>query len=94
MTFGHLAACCVAKVASALEVSVEQTPHGHGIDRTPIVDLKPLFRAALRPIVRLDAYLYDVSPDGQRFPLNTLVEQRTRESLALVVNWLGRLARP
>jgi Tol biopolymer transport system component len=54
---------------------------------------RPLFRASLRPIVRLDAYLYDISPDGQRFLMNTLVEQRTRESLALVVNWVGRLAR-
>jgi hypothetical protein len=55
---------------------------------------RALFRAPLRPIVRLDAYSYDVSPDGQRFLMNTLVEQRTHESLALVVNWVARLARP
>jgi Tol biopolymer transport system component len=58
-----------------------------------IGESRALFRAPLRPIVRLDAYSYDISPDGQRFLMNTLVEQRTRESLALVVNWVGRLAR-
>jgi dipeptidyl aminopeptidase/acylaminoacyl peptidase len=54
---------------------------------------RPLFRASLRPVVRLDAYLYDISPDGRRFLMNTLVEQRTNESLALVVNWVGRQTR-
>ncbi|HYT65842.1 MAG TPA: protein kinase [Vicinamibacterales bacterium] len=53
---------------------------------------RPLFRAAQRPVVRLDGYPYDVSPDGRRFLVNIL-DQRPHEPLALVVNWVGTLAR-
>jgi Tol biopolymer transport system component len=32
-------------------------------------------------------YVYDVSPDGQRFLVNTLVEEAAPEPITLVVNW-------
>jgi len=37
--------------------------------------------AAPRPPVRLDAYPYDVSPDGQRFVVNTLIEETTSTTI-------------
>jgi hypothetical protein len=48
--------------------------------------VKPLFKA--QPVIgRGDAY--DVSPDGQRFLVNTLVEEAASAPLTLVVNWLA-----
>jgi hypothetical protein len=35
-------------------------------------------------------YMYDVSADGQRFLVNTLVEQAV-QPITLVVNWIGAL---
>lgn len=57
-------------------------------DSTLNVD-KPraLFRTRLRPMGRLDAYAYDVHPDGQRFLLSTFVEEVASTELTLVVNW-------
>jgi hypothetical protein len=52
---------------------------------------RPLFKLPLRPMVRLDAYLYDVSPDGQRFLVNTFVEETTSTAITLVVNWTAGL---
>jgi Tol biopolymer transport system component len=52
-----------------------------------IGDPKALFRVRLRPLGRLDAYPYDVTPDGQRFLFNTFVEEATSTGLTLVVNW-------
>jgi hypothetical protein len=52
---------------------------------------RPLFPLPLRPMVRLDAYLYDVSPDGQRFLVNTFVEETTSVAITLVVNWTAGL---
>ena len=49
--------------------------------------VRPLFRVSRRPMVRLDAYPYDVSSDGQRFLVNTLVEDATSTAITLVVNW-------
>jgi hypothetical protein len=40
---------------------------------------------------RLDAYPYDVTPDGQRFIFNTFVEEATSTGLTLVVNWPAAL---
>ena len=54
---------------------------------------RTLFHAALRPVVRLDAYPYDVSPDGTRLLVNTFVEQDAPPPLALVVNWSAALRR-
>jgi serine/threonine protein kinase len=78
----------------ALDNTLMSAPVTHDRAGPHVGESRALFRAPLRPIVRLDAYSYDVSPDGQRFLMNTLVEQRTHESLALVVNWVARLARP
>ncbi len=46
-----------------------------------------LFKTRLRPMGRLDAYPYDVSPDGQRFLMNTFVDESTNSGLTLVLNW-------
>jgi Tol biopolymer transport system component len=50
-----------------------------------------LFNIKLRPMGRLDAYPYDVTPDGQRFIFNTFVEEATSTGLTLVVNWPAAL---
>jgi eukaryotic-like serine/threonine-protein kinase len=48
---------------------------------------RPLFKVRMRPMVRLDAYSYDVTADGQRFLINTFVEEATPPAITLVVNW-------
>jgi serine/threonine protein kinase len=48
---------------------------------------RPLFKVRLRPLVRLDAYPYDVTSDGQRFLINTFAEEATSSAITLVVNW-------
>jgi Tol biopolymer transport system component len=48
---------------------------------------RPLFKVRMRPIVRLDAYSYEVTADGQRFLMNTFVEEATPPAITLVVNW-------
>jgi len=45
--------------------------------------VRPLFEARL---VLNQRYMYDVSPDGQRFPVNTLVDTAP-QPITLVVNW-------
>ena len=52
---------------------------------------RPLFKVRPRPFARLDAYPYDVSADGQRFLVNTFVEEPTAAAITLVVNWPGGL---
>ena len=47
----------------------------------------------VRPIGRLDAYPYDVSADGQRALINTLVAAPDSVPITLVVNWPGVFAR-
>ena len=50
--------------------------------------VRPLFQMRPRSRNRLDAYFYDVGPDGNRFLVNTVVEsQATMMPLNLVVNW-------
>jgi hypothetical protein len=49
--------------------------------------VRSLFAMHPRPFVRLDAYPYDVAADGQRFLINTLVDQTTSIAITLVVNW-------
>ena len=46
-----------------------------------------LFKVRPRPFARLDAYPYDVSDDGQRFLINTFVDEPTAAAITLVVNW-------
>jgi eukaryotic-like serine/threonine-protein kinase len=48
---------------------------------------RPLFKVRPRPFARLDAYPYDVTADGQRFLVNTFVEEPTAAAITLVVNW-------
>jgi eukaryotic-like serine/threonine-protein kinase len=52
-----------------------------------VVTERPLFRVRPRPFVRQDAYAYDVSSDGKRFLVNTLVEDAPSAPITLVVNW-------
>jgi len=52
-----------------------------------------LFSVRPRPPVRLDAYAYDVSPDGQRFLVNTLIEEPASTVITLVLNWMAGAAR-
>jgi hypothetical protein len=48
---------------------------------------RPLFDVRVRPFVRLDAYPYDVSPDGTRFLVNTLIAEATPPAITMVANW-------
>ncbi len=50
-------------------------------------DPRPLFKARLRLQGRLDGFPYDVSANGQRFLVNTLVEQSGSVGLTLMTNW-------
>jgi hypothetical protein len=54
---------------------------------------RPLFTMRTRPQARLDAYNYDVSADGQRFLVNTFVEQSTSAAINIVINWPASLTR-
>lgn len=56
-----------------------------------VVSDRPLFSPRLRPQGRLDAYPYDVSPDGGRFLVNTFVDEPASMALTLVVNWTSLL---
>ena len=50
-------------------------------------DARPLFKARLRLLGRLDGFLYDVSADGQRFLVTTPIEQAGAAGLTLMTNW-------
>jgi len=52
-------------------------------DRVEVGSPKKLF--PMRPVV--PRYFYDVSPDGQRFLVNTADEPAASTPLTLVVNW-------
>jgi Tol biopolymer transport system component len=54
----------------------------------------PLFTVRPRPPARLDAYPYDVSPDGRRFVVNTVVEDPASAAITLVFNWAAGLTTP
>jgi Tol biopolymer transport system component len=56
-------------------------------DRIEVGAPRVLFAIRPRPPVRLDAYPYDVSPDGQRFVVNTLVEDAASSTITVVHNW-------
>lgn len=66
-----------------------------GIRLTPtelrVGAIRPLFKFQFRRI-RLDAYPYDVAPDG-RFLVNTLVEDTAPAAISLLVNWPSALGR-
>jgi eukaryotic-like serine/threonine-protein kinase len=48
---------------------------------------QPLFAVRTRPFARLDAYPYDMSADGQKFLVNTFVEESVLPPITLLVNW-------
>jgi dipeptidyl aminopeptidase/acylaminoacyl peptidase len=48
--------------------------------------VKPLFETSAMLAAR---YAYDVSPDGQRFLINSLPEQAASAPITVVVNWLA-----
>ena len=56
-------------------------------DRIEVGAPRALFAMQPRPPVRLDAYPYDVTPDGQRFVVNTLVEDTAASNITVVHNW-------
>jgi hypothetical protein len=60
-------------------------------DRLEIGISHGLFAIRPRPAVRLDAYPYDVSPDGQQFVVNTLVDDTTSTTITVVINWTAGL---
>ena len=58
-------------------------------DRLDIGVPRALFAIRPRPPVRLDAYPYDVSPDGRRFVVNVLMDDASSDAITVVLNWLG-----
>ena len=75
-----------AEAAEDLAVAITGTP-----DRLGIGVPRPLFAVRPRPPVRLDAYPYDVSPDGQRFVVNALMEDTASTAITLALNWADGL---
>jgi Tol biopolymer transport system component len=59
--------------------------------RIDVSEAQRLFAVLPRPPVRLDAYAYDVSPDGSRFVVNTLIEEPASTAITLVLNWTAGL---
>ncbi len=56
-------------------------------DKLDVAAPRPLFTLRPRPPARLDAYPYDVSPDGRRFVVNSLVDDTGSAVITLVFNW-------
>jgi dipeptidyl aminopeptidase/acylaminoacyl peptidase len=56
-------------------------------ERLDVDPPRVLFRLRPRPPVRLDAYAYDVSRDGQRFVVNTLIEEAASTVISVVLDW-------
>ena len=53
-----------------------------------------LFQAHLRqPISVLDRVSYDVSPDGQKFLINTKVDEPNAAPLSVILNWASEMDR-
>lgn len=69
-------------------MTVAMKPSG---DRLDIGVPHPLFVIRPRLPGRLDAYPYDVSPDGQRFVVNTLIDDTTSTTITVVINWAAGL---
>jgi hypothetical protein len=60
-------------------------------DRLEVATPRRLFAVRTRSALRLDAYPYDVSPDGLRFVVNTLVAEPTSTAITIVLNWTDAL---
>jgi hypothetical protein len=56
--------------------------------RVAVIDVRPLFDVATN-----GAWPYDVSRNGQRFLIKTVVEDADASPLTVVVNWWQALAR-
>ena len=69
----------------ALDNTLRATPVNGLTSRFEVGTGRPLFQAHPR-LARLDAYPYDVTSDGQRFLVNTFIEEVT-PPITLVVNW-------
>ena len=54
---------------------------------------RPLFTMRPRPPLRLDAYPYDVAPDGRRFVVNTLTADASANTITVVLGWAESLAK-
>jgi eukaryotic-like serine/threonine-protein kinase len=52
---------------------------------------RQLFQLHPRPQVRLDAYPYDVSPDGQRILVNSFLKETASKPITLVVRWTAEV---
>jgi Tol biopolymer transport system component len=52
-----------------------------------IATIRPLFQTQVRLRPTVQGYGCDVSPDGQRFLVNTLAEEAAPAPITLVVNW-------
>ena len=62
-------------------------------DRLEVAAPRQLFTLRARPMGRLDAYPYDVSPDGRRVVVNTFVEDDSSHTITLVQNWAPSAAK-
>ena len=64
-----------------------------GIKRGPELEIEvpqPLFVTRIKHALEMPQQ-YDVSPDGQRFLINTLLEEEGATSITLVLNWFEEL---
>ena len=66
-------------------IAAEVNPHGATLEVGAVL---PLFE--VRPSLS-DGYPYDVTADGQRFLVNTVVEQKASAPITLVINWTADL---
>jgi len=65
------------------------TPVNGQTSRFEVGTGRALFKMNPRPFVQLDSFPYDVTRDGQRFLVNTFVEDSTSAAITLIVNWRG-----
>ena len=54
--------------------------------------IRPLFRIQIRR-TRLDGYPYAVSPDGQKFLVNVLLDEAAPPTISLLANWPAAIKR-
>jgi eukaryotic-like serine/threonine-protein kinase len=66
------------------------TVNGEGAN-FEVTAVRTLFAVRPRPLVTLGDYPHDVSADGQRFLINTLVDETAAAAITLVVNWTAEL---
>ena len=52
---------------------------------------KPLFQTHTRPLGDPAGWLWDISPDGQRFLFNIPADQQSAAPLTVITNWQSKL---